>query len=333
MRRTLAGLAAIIVAVAALSGVATAATGGPDAAGYTYTDTSSGFQDISGTGTDIGSSCDDCITPGIAIGFQFPFYGAPYAAVNVSSNGNLQFDTVEAAFSNTAIPSATFPGRVIAPWWDDLQTNCTTVDAIYSQTVGAPGSRRLIVQWNVVPHFNCQTGSITFQAVLYEATGEVLFAYADAVFDAGNVNNNGASATVGIQNNPAIGLQYSFNSPVISDGQAICFRPPGTSGPPCDPAATARRNPNVSGAIGGVALAAADQARENRERANAAAQTPAQPVSPPRTGTGSITPPSTGDAGLADRRDGMLVPALALGTLLLTALASGGIALGERRTR
>ncbi len=79
------------------------------------------------------------------------------------------------------------------------------------------------------------------------------------------------------------------------------------------------RNPNVSGAIGGVGFAVTDQARENRERANAAAA-PAQPVSPPRTGTGSITPPSTGDAGLADRQETNWLAALALAVVLGTAV-------------
>jgi hypothetical protein len=84
-----------------------------------------------------------------------------------------------------------------------------------------------------------------------------------------------------------------------------------------------RERVNVGGAIGPVAVAAAGQAAENRERAAATAIQPAATVQPPRTGTGlTISPPSTGDAGLSDRASlaWESLAALAIGSALPLAL-------------
>ena len=37
----------------------------------------------------------------------------------------------------------------------------------------------------------------------------------------------GSSATIGIENNADAGLEYSFNTPVLTNGMAICFAFPG----------------------------------------------------------------------------------------------------------
>jgi uncharacterized repeat protein (TIGR01451 family) len=44
----------------------------------------------------------------------------------------------------------------------------------------------------------------------------------------GDWRDYGAGATVGIQNSPAEGLQYSYNTPALSDGLAVLFSRPGT---------------------------------------------------------------------------------------------------------
>jgi uncharacterized repeat protein (TIGR01451 family) len=44
----------------------------------------------------------------------------------------------------------------------------------------------------------------------------------------GDWRDYGTSATVGIQNSPTEGLQYSYSTPVLSDGLAVLFSRPGT---------------------------------------------------------------------------------------------------------
>ncbi len=361
MKRLLAAVG-VIAALGWLAGVAFGATGGPDGGGYTFIDNNSpggpafSFNNIAGTGTVLAaaSSCDDCVELNIPIGFTFNHYGTNFTTINIGSNGNAQFNTSNAAFTNSAMPTGTF-GAAIAPWWDDLYPPCDTTDRILYQTVGSPGSRRFVIQWDMIPHINppCSPPDrITFQAVLFEGTNEVLFQYLDVVLNqspAAAAVTNGLSATVGIQRDSSVGLQYSFNTASLTDGLAICFRPPGSSPTVVcgnviatntpTPTATATATPlsdatrvrgNTGGAVGAIGASAADQARENRERAAAAAG-PQATVVPPNTGTGitpAITPPNTGDAGLADRSGASVLPML----LLASALSGAAlIRLGAKR--
>ena len=52
--------------------------------------------------------------------------------------------------------------------------------------------------------------------------------YKDVDFD-NPLYDFGASATVGIQNSPTQGVQYSYNSPSLANELAILFLPPGQS--------------------------------------------------------------------------------------------------------
>jgi hypothetical protein len=52
-----------------------------------------------------------------------------------------------------------------------------------------------------------------------------MFQYQDASIGGGR--DYGAEATVGIQGDKATGLEYSYNTPALSDGLAICFAYPG----------------------------------------------------------------------------------------------------------
>jgi hypothetical protein len=342
------------VLLAALFGVSLTqgATGGPDAAGYTFIDNQEtngpafSYQDISATGTNIGNSCDDCATVGVPIGFSFDFYGATHTTANIVSNGNLQFTTANSGFTNPTLPTAAI-GPTLLPFWDDLRTDCSD-DAIYVRTVGAPGSRQFIVQWRLVPAFvtGCAGGRIDFELIMFEGTNEILFQYADVIFGGGGPDS-GSSATVGIQGSSTVALTYSLNTPSLANGRAICFRPPSsnpnvicgrtiaTNTPTATSTATVtptaeptRLRRNVGGAAGAIAGAVSDQAEENRERA-AAAAAPQATVAPPRTGTGvTIAPPSTGDAGLADQPPALLWPLLALGA---GAAGAASLALARRR--
>ena len=136
----------------ALVGASTAqaATIGPDAFGYRATDdVRFVFQDISGTGTRVLAGTDDR-TAAAAIGFNFNFYGDAFASVNISTNGLLTFGGTNPSFANVNLETTATAGDrpSIAPFWDDLAFNNVGSDAVYHQTVGAPGNQAFIVQWN-----------------------------------------------------------------------------------------------------------------------------------------------------------------------------------------
>jgi len=225
------GWTALRTAVPALSfalvatATAQAATIGPDAFGYRATDdVRFVFQDISGSGTRVLAGTDDS-TVSAAIGFTFNFYGTGFSSVNIASNGLLTFGGTNTSFANVNFKTtATSGDRLsIAPFWDDLVFNTAGTDAVYHQTVGAPGSQAFIVQWNQARPFGAPTSpTATFQVILSES-GSFLFNYLNTP------PGNGESATVGIRDTAGElngrRLQWSFNQGVLGAEESILFTP------------------------------------------------------------------------------------------------------------
>jgi hypothetical protein len=219
-------LSLAVIAVALLAGArpAQAATIGPDSFGYTASDRSIAFTDISGTGTVLfGPGQDDAATFA-AIGFGFSFYGSFYATAFISTNGLITFDFGNPNFSNDDLSTTQQARPSIAVLWDDWYTG-----QVFYQTTGAPGNRQFIVQWHQVRSFSDNSGeTVTFQAILYEATGNILMNYLDTTTADGRTS--GGQATVGIANGagaPANGqfLQWSLNTQTASlrSGGAVEF--------------------------------------------------------------------------------------------------------------
>jgi subtilisin family serine protease len=184
---------------------------------YMYDDTVPfDWEDISGTGTflDVGG-LDGYLA--IPEPFDFRFYGVPYEQVWVSSNGGIYFEDMWLDYVNDCIPT-NLMNTLIAPWWDDIDYPL----GLYYEIKGIAPDRRLIVQWQEAYHWPGTPNGVSFQAILYEATGDIKFQYLDTSFgDAGY--DQGVSATVGIQGDPSQGLPYSCDQPVITDGLAILF--------------------------------------------------------------------------------------------------------------
>ena len=191
--------------------------GGPDLFGYTWIDSDEdggpafAFVDISGTGTPVSLGDDD--SESAPLPFPFPFYGELYDAVDVVSNGFLNFGPQSTAYTNEPIPSPGTPDAFLAPFWDDL--NPSDGGSIYYQDM-ADG--RFVVQWDAVP-FYTGPGTNTFQAILY-ADGRVLFQYESM---------GSGSATVGVESpDGADGLQVAYNTAYAVDGLAVLIAPPAT---------------------------------------------------------------------------------------------------------
>ena len=218
-------LAMIVSAVAPSS--SQAANIGPDSFGYEATDeVGFSFEDVSVTGTRILSGVDDAASPA-GLGFTFNFYGTDFSDLFLSANGLLSFGSANAEFTNddlsTTSPDVDVP--TVAVLWDDWQFFQAGTDAAYYQTLGSPGNRRFIAQWEEAGGFSSSPSNVTLQALLFEGSNDILFQYADV--NAGNFRSNGASSTVGIRNTngQASGenLQWSFNSDIIRDEYAIRF--------------------------------------------------------------------------------------------------------------
>jgi len=204
-------------------------TAGPDAYGYKATDdTTYSFVDISTKGAAVlGGADDDRIS--INIGFPFAFYGKVYSEVCASSNGILSFGGCNPMdFANQDITGTATDGDLptIAPLWLDLTFAVNGAGSVRYQTLGAPGSRRFVVQWQKAFVLNGSKG-LTFQAILQEADSGIQFQYLDIYAGAGSKASLGGIAAVGLRDTggQASGrvLQWSFKSPVLKNGQAILF--------------------------------------------------------------------------------------------------------------
>ena len=159
-------------------------------------------------------SLGDDAAAAVALPFSFPFYGQVFPSVSVSSNGYLVFGSSGAtAYDNTPLPAASAPNGVIAPYWDDL--NPAVEGGVWYRTVGTAPNRRLVVSWVGVRHYST-AGGISFQAVLEEATGDVVLAYLDT--DHGHAGfDHGASASVGVENlDGSRGTQFLHNQPWLA---------------------------------------------------------------------------------------------------------------------
>jgi hypothetical protein len=224
------------------AGVA-ATTKGPDAGAYTGTDaTTFSFVDISGGsgGIAVLGGTDDG-TVALALPFAFKFYGQAYPFVCVSSNGALYFVAADSDctgildFANTDLGSVAPPGDrpAVLPLWSDLTFQVSGAGAVFYQTLGSPGSRRFVVQWNdAFPQGSADP--VTFQVILAEAGNTVLFQYKTVDLGSGNAASNGAHATIGIRNTGALNTQqqiaWSFGAAVLADTTAILFSATPTPG-------------------------------------------------------------------------------------------------------
>ncbi|MBW6516875.1 MAG: cadherin-like domain-containing protein, partial [ANME-2 cluster archaeon] len=210
-------------------------TGGPDHFGYIYKDSNSvggpnyDWIDIASTGTKIITNCDDCYVNNIPVGFFFNYYGTDYSQLSITNNGLTLASGGTSQWTNQPIGSSS-PHNFIAPFWDDIVTwDWIGADAIYYQTIGEAPNRKFVVQWNDNYHYSSSPSGITFEAILYEGTNNIIFQYQDVNFEV-NSWDNGASATVGIESANGQGLQYSYNERVINPGLAIQFKYPQFAG-------------------------------------------------------------------------------------------------------
>ncbi len=161
-------------------GVADSGSGGP----------AFNFVDIEATGTSL-SLGDDQVSPAVAIGFSFDFYGVPYSQAYVSSNGFVTFDanSNSGCCSGQSLPSTTAPNNLIAMLWEDLRP--PSGGSIHYETQGTSPNGLFIVQFTDIEHYFSGNPS-TMQLQLHE-DGRIEIHYL-------SVQSDGGNHTIGIEN-------------------------------------------------------------------------------------------------------------------------------------
>ncbi len=156
----------------------------------------------------------------LALGFEFPFYGAVYRSALVSSNGYLTFGKSGSEYINRPIPSKQAPDGLIAPYWDDLLPGET--GHVYWRRNGTRPDRTITIEWRDFGYYRAQ-GRVTFQVTLHERDGRIVFRYLDV--ESGSLARAaGRSATVGLQD-PGTDFAELFGAlePTLHDRMAIEF--------------------------------------------------------------------------------------------------------------
>ncbi len=95
----------------------------------------------------------------VNIGFAFNFYGTSYTAVNICSNGFLNFGTSSTAYTPAAIPNTAVPNALIAGLWRDLNVSGGGTITYYSSAT------KFVVSFNAVKNYS-NTSLQTFQVIL-----------------------------------------------------------------------------------------------------------------------------------------------------------------------
>jgi hypothetical protein len=177
---------------------------------------------ISGS-TKLAVSGDDAATA-VTLPFSFRLYGQHYTTAYISTNGFLNFEGLQTASTNYAIPDYWNPNAAIYAFWDDLVVDGSA--GVYTTVQGSAPNRQFVVEWRNVAFFDDTSKRVRVEVVLYE-DGRILLQYADI---GANDLEEGSSATIGVENQDSyVAFQYANDEPVLRSSLAIRFTPPVTN--------------------------------------------------------------------------------------------------------
>ncbi len=202
---------------------ASALTGGPDAGGYRFTDSTEpgppiafNFVPIAGT---VVALTDDSFSPAEPIGFTFNYYGTDFTTVRICSNGFLSFVGDSTSFNPTALPTSSTPNNMIAGDWTDL--NPSLGGTISFTTTGAAPNRVFTAEWLNIQHFGGGF-PVRFQISLLETTNNIELQIDDGGSDGSD------NTAIGIENaGGTVGLTHTFVNTAAPgiDNLAVRFAP------------------------------------------------------------------------------------------------------------
>jgi subtilisin family serine protease len=195
---------------------------GPDAFGYQAINVPFEWEDISTTGTRATSTIETLFTDYHLNGFRFSMYGTGYDPLYLGTYGLINFNggySSDINYDLTDKPS----GLTFAGFWDNLALpqngNCRW------EVRGSGDNQRFIAQWTNYG-FRTGSGDVSFQMILYEATGQMRVNWQD--LQTGPEHNEGISATVGIKDYGTQGarrllVSYNALSPYVGTGKSLLF--------------------------------------------------------------------------------------------------------------
>jgi uncharacterized repeat protein (TIGR01451 family) len=215
-----------------------AASGGPDALGYTYKDSFApggpAFTWIPTTALStqlVFPSSDDDYTGPITIGFPFQLYTGTYTTTFAGTNGFLSFGAGSDDNTPTPIPTAGDLNNYIGCFWADLYIQNAS-QGVWVERFGSAPNRYAVFTYRIqyFPTSFLPDPPGLWQVILYETSNQIKCQYKET---AGPIFASGSESGIGLENtNGTVGLRYfydgNFSGQVVGpleDGLAIGFTP------------------------------------------------------------------------------------------------------------
>jgi hypothetical protein len=170
--------------------------------------------------TDTGNHIDDGDTL-VPLPFSFQLYDQTYNAVNVNSNGRLDFVCVNepVGYITACLP----PPPNVCPYdftifatWQDLCTDTTsgacggitcTDCGIFTSVTGTPPNRIFNIEWRVAPYMSGATGvKDNFEVRLYEGDPNLKFEVIYGVLDPAFIPGDSEMWVAGVQGDSTVGF-------------------------------------------------------------------------------------------------------------------------------
>lgn len=158
--------------------------------------------------------------------FDFYYYGRKVTHMRISTNGYIIFGFGSAtgngtAYDNTTLPDNATPDSMAAVNWADWDA---TTGTMWYDVIGTAPNRTLVVEWRDIESVEQHTENYKFEAIFYETSNEIRFQYEDIL--EGTSHDFGNKSTVGVEHPTSLQAElFSFNSPDLSNSQAILFTP------------------------------------------------------------------------------------------------------------
>lgn len=174
--------------------LATAAAGGPDQYGYTWSTATFDWIDAVSGGTDTGLSgnSEDNATNLIPLPFAFKYFENVYNAVYIAASGYLAFADLGDWPSQFRPLRAPGPNNVISVYPSPLRLSQNTGNGrVYYKFGGTAPNRYLVVEWYKVRDYWDDDDSFTFEVILFE-NGNISFQYHTMTYVNGYYCGSGA---------------------------------------------------------------------------------------------------------------------------------------------
>jgi hypothetical protein len=159
--------------------------------------------------------------------FDFYYYGRQVTHMRISTNGYIVFGFGSATgvgdvYTNTSLPDNATPNSMAAVNWADW--DLILGGTMWYDVTGTAPNRTLIIEWRDIASHEQGTEAYKFEVIFYETSNEIRFQYEDVLESTSH--DFGNKSTVGVEHPTSLQAeQFSFNSPDLSDGQAILFTP------------------------------------------------------------------------------------------------------------